>query len=132
APKVREEDRRDRPVVVDEVALGQALVGPEHLAQVRELHATRHAEVVPAAPVQDNPAGASRGLYNHQPRGVAQLGSARALGARGRRFESGRPDARGVSATAWFVNVRMVVAIIPTGKIRGGPAQPAEGTGKGV
>src|SRR5439155_19802198 len=26
------------------------------------------------------------------PRGVAQLGSARALGARGRRFESGRPD----------------------------------------
>src|ERR671919_1938936 len=33
-------------------------------------------------------------------RGVAQLGSARALGARGRRFESGRPDARRRRAVA--------------------------------
>jgi hypothetical protein len=30
--------------------------------------------------------------YDHQVRGVAQLGSAGALGALGRRFESCRPD----------------------------------------
>src|SRR2546430_13902241 len=59
---------------------------PISLVEVGGLDPLRPA---PTLPRGGRPAGRS---YNRHHRGVAQLGSARALGARGREFESRRPD----------------------------------------
>ena len=47
-----------------------------------------------AAPRPGHPRGGPDGIHSSSPRGVAQLGSALALGARGRGFKSRHPDCR--------------------------------------